>query len=65
MATEFPCVNMQPVMPAPPPPKPWYVQYFPELMIALDLAFVFGLALASLYLPKVLRTLGSRRISPR
>ena len=62
MATEFIGVNLQPVMPASvPPPKPWYVQYFPELVMAVDLAFVFGLALVSLYWPRLTKAFRAKR----
>ena len=63
MATEFIGVNLQPVMPASvQTPKPWYVQYFPELMIAVDLAFVFGLALVSLYWPRLTKSSGRKSL---
>ena len=63
MATESTGVNLDPLTPANVPiSKPWYVQHFPDLMIAVDLAFVFGLALISLSWPrlsKVFRAKGS------
>ena len=63
MATEFIGVNLQPVMPASvPPPKPWYVQYFPELVMAVELAFFLGLTLVSFYWPRLTKVFRAKRL---
>ena len=66
MATKSTGVNLHPLMPADVPlPKPLCVQYFPELMIAVYLTFVFSLALVSLYWPRLSKVFWAKRVGVR